>query len=80
MKKIPLSKWRIGRKQGWHVDRNGLILLDGETDRILSLLIEEDGKITFQEECDGYFFVTMEKEEAKKALLEALAWIDEERP
>jgi hypothetical protein len=73
MKKNDLSKWRIGR--------NGrLILLDGEMDQVVSLTQEEDGTITFREECDNYFFVTMPKEEAKKALIEALAWLDEERP
>ena len=81
MKKMTLLKWRIGR--------NGrLILLDGDLDRVISLTKEEDGTITFRQECDtyyfeepdNYFFVNMPKEEAKQALIEAMAWIDEETP
>lgn len=71
-----LTKWKIGRTESGHAG-SSLILLDGEKDRVVSLVKESDGQITLREECDGYFSVTMPKDDAKKALLEALAWIDE---
>ena len=74
---MTLPKWEIGRSEGGHSE-SGLILLDGEMNRVVSLVKETDGKVTFRDECDGYFCVTMPKDEAKKALLEALAWLDEE--
>lgn len=73
-----LTKWEIGRPKDGDSE-SGLILLDGEMNRIVSLVKEKDGQITFREECDGYFNVTMPKADAKQALLEALAWIDTER-
>lgn len=72
---MTLTKWKIGTTEGMHPD-SGLILLDGKMDRVVSLVKEQDGKVTFREESDGYFCVTMTKEEAKKALLEAITWID----
>ena len=73
---MDLTKWEIGCTEGGQSE-NGLILLDGEMNRVVSLVKEDDGEITFREECDGYFSVTMPKEDAKQALLEALAWLDE---
>lgn len=70
------TKWEIGRTEGGRAGI-GLILLDGDRNRIVSLMKEPDGTVTFREECDGYFCVTMPKDEAKKALVEALEWIDE---
>jgi hypothetical protein len=37
---------------------------------------ELEGQITFRDGCDEIYTVTMSKEDAKKALLEAIAWID----
>lgn len=72
-----LTKWRIGRVENG-MGGPGLLLLDGDLDNVVSLLKEPNGDITFTEECDGYFAVTMSKEEAKQALKEAIEWIDEE--
>ena len=73
---MTLTKWKIDRTECGHAE-NGLILIDGSMNRVVSLAKEEDGQVTIREECDGYFSVTMPKEHAKQALLEALAWIDE---
>ena len=71
-----LTKWKIGNtKIGFEAP--GLILLDGDMDRVVSIRKDEDGQIVFMEECDGYFRVTMSPEDAKSALREALAWLDE---
>jgi hypothetical protein len=76
MVKMVFTKWKVGRTEGGYAEIC-LILLDGEMDRVVSLVKESDGQITFREECDGYFNVTMPKDEAKKALAEALVWLDE---
>ena len=72
---MSLTKWKIGPSQDGYGEQ-GLILLDGESDRIVSLVKSADGQIVFQEECDRYFTVSMSKDDAKQALREALAWID----
>ena len=75
IKPCPLTKWEM-----WEIGptaQRGLILIDGGSNNVISLVKEPDGKVTFQEECDGHFFVTMSKDEAKEALSEALAWLDE---
>lgn len=75
-----MTKWKIGCTEGGCRAEVGLILLDDGMNQVVSLVREKDGQITFREECDGYFYVTMPKDEAKKALLEALTWLDcEER-
>ena len=74
--KMALTKWKIGKSQDSYGEK-GLILLDGDFDHIVSLVKRPDGQIVFQEECDGYFTVAMSKDDAKQALREALAWIDE---
>lgn len=74
---MELTKWMTGRTEKGY-GKNGLILLDNEGEgNILSLEKSNDGTITFMEECDGCFFVTMSKTDAKQALMEAIAWIDE---
>ena len=42
------------------------------------IIIEKglDDRITFRDGCDEIYTVTMGKEDAKKALMEAIAWID----
>jgi len=73
---MSFTKWKIGCPDSGH-SKSALILLDDEQDRVISLAKESDGQIMFREECDGYFCVKMPKDEARQALLEALAWIDE---
>lgn len=59
---------------------NGIKLVlapsDYGDDRILSLAKGADGKVTFREECDGYYSATASKDVAVEALREAIAWID----
>lgn len=63
----------------WKESKNQLsgkiILSDGDSDMVLSLKKEETGVIRFREECDKYFFISMSKEDAIKALEEAIEWI-----
>lgn len=51
----------------------GIIL----NERVFSIA-EENGKILFCEECDGYFCQEYEKKEAIASLQEAIDWIDEQ--
>lgn len=74
---IEFTKWEIGRTEKGR-EKEGLILFDNDWHGIFSLMKQKNGSITFCEECDGYFSIDMSKEDAKIALLEALAWIDEE--
>lgn len=71
-----LTKWGIERVENG-MGRPGLVLLDGAFNKVVSLLKEPNGDITFTEECDGFFSVTMSKDEAKQALKEAIEWVDE---
>ena len=73
---MSLTKWKIGPCENGYGEK-GLILLDGRLDRIVSLVKSEDGQIIFSEESDGYFNVVMSRDDAKQALREAIAWIDE---
>jgi hypothetical protein len=73
---MTLTKWEIVRSGIGHAE-SALILLDGEMNNVVSLTKEQDGQITFREECAGYFKATMPKDDAKRALLEALSWLDE---
>jgi len=71
-----LTKWKVGRTEDGYGEP-GLILLDGDMNRTLSIRKDETGHIVFREECDGYFHATMTPDEARLALHEALAWIDD---
>lgn len=66
---MELTKWKIDKFS------QETISLNGAGNRILSLQKNGDS-IIFQEECDDCFSVEMSKEDAKKALLEAIEWID----
>lgn len=66
----------------WVIKKKNKISLDerpGTNDfwpRVFSIKKEGD-KIRFREECDGYFFVQMTKQEAIDALQEGIDWIKE---
>ena len=68
-----MTKWTEGSTENGY-GKKGIILEDGDIDRVISLC-KEDGKIVFREECDGYFSVEMTKEEAIIALEEAIQWV-----
>lgn len=74
---MKFGKWKKIGKTKYGIGEEGIILLDGDQDRVLSLTKDGIGNIIFREECDGYFTVIMTAEEAKKALKEAILWIDE---
>lgn len=65
----PLTKWT-------QIDSTGIYLNDDDGGRILTISKEGGHLVTFSEACDYYFSVTMSKEDAKRALLEALAWLE----
>lgn len=65
----PLTKWT-------QVDSTGISLNDNDGGRILTISKDEGGMVTFGEACDYYFSVSVSKEDAKRALLEALAWLE----
>ena len=71
-----LTKWTEGRTETSY-GGVGLLLLDGRSNQVLSLQKVGDN-IKFTEECDGFFHVTVSKEDAIQALLEAIAWVKEE--
>lgn len=73
---MQLTKWATGNTANGFGDE-GILLIDGEGNRTLSLRKTEEGQISFLEECDGYFGVAMSKEQAIAALEEAIAWIKE---
>ena len=49
-----LTKWKTGRTETGYGEE-GLLLLDGENDSIISIRKMPDGLIEFREECDGYY-------------------------
>lgn len=71
-----LTKWTTEKTYS-RANQPSISLIDGEQDRIVSLSID-DGAVVFLEECDGYFSVRMSIDDAKTALKEALAWLDEQ--
>lgn len=71
---MQLTKWKSGLTAN-ETGREGILLIDGEMNRTLSLSKTDEGEILFLEECDGYFGVAMSKEDAVAALEEAIAWI-----
>ena len=70
-----MKYWKIGVTRAGY-GNDGLILLDGDNDRVVSLSKSENGDISFSEECDGYFQVSLSKTEAKAALEEAIKWLE----
>ena len=68
-----LTKWKIDRLRCSDI---GLTLIDNDANRIVALIKNDDGTIQFAEQCDGFFWVGMSKEDAKQALREAIEWID----
>lgn len=59
----------------WDNGGDGITLLDGESNLILSIKKKGD-KIRFRERCDDYFNVKLSPAEAKAALQEAIDYID----
>ena len=48
---------------------------------VLGMYTDRDtGNIIFAEQCDGYYSVEMTPEQAKAALLEAIAWVEAHGP
>lgn len=74
---MTFSKWVHECSAVEYATEASLILCDGQENRVLSLYRESDGAITFREQCDGYYSVTMTPDEAILALQEAIAWIRE---
>jgi len=70
-----MKYWKIGVTEAGY-GNDGLILLDGNMDRIVSLSKTENGDISFVEECDGFFKVSLSKTGAKAALKEAIKWVE----
>ena len=51
--------------------------VEKEHPRVLGIYADRNtGNIIFGEQCDDYFSVTLTPEQAKAALLEAIAWIE----
>ena len=64
---------------GWWIDYGDFIRMvdyDGES-RVLSLRKLEEEEVLFLEECDQNFCISMSKDNARKALQEALDWLGE---
>jgi hypothetical protein len=78
------SKWDVERKalrlwvpgRIYGDNKEGILLHGGGDNRVLAIT-KNDGMVTFHEQCDGYFYVMMSRADARAALLEALAWIDQ---
>lgn len=72
---MQLTKWNP-MVRGLEVDHTGISLNDDDFGRVLEITKDSAGLVTFSEACDGYYCISMPKEEAKRALLEALAWLE----
>lgn len=72
---MQLTKWKP-MVRGLEADHTGISLNDDDFDRVLEITKDLAGLVTFREACDGYYCISMPKEEAKRALLEALAWLE----
>ena len=48
---------------------------DSDADRVLAIGITGDGRVEFSEQCDAWFGVTVDPDDAIAALEEAIAWI-----
>ena len=61
----------------WTEKRHGEISLNDvdEDLRTLAVKMMHDGTVLFREECDGYFCAQLSKEDAVKALQEAIDYI-----
>lgn len=71
-----MSKWTKTSRWGQHND-NKISLVDHDNDpRIMSIKVT-DNNVRFREECDGYFSIDMTIEDAKQALKDAIAFIEE---
>ena len=70
-----IKKWRTGKSEKGYGDP-GILLLDGDMDRVLSVTKQDDGQIQFMEECDGYFRLKCSKEDALAVVEELKAWIE----
>ena len=70
-----LKKWKKGASENGYGEP-GIILIDGDMDRVLSVTKQEDGQIQFMEECDGCFRLKCSKEDALAVVDELRAWIE----
>lgn len=64
----------------WEKSTNSFTVLDISTNTpwpVFNIIKTAEGAITFIEGCDSYYEANMSKEEAKRLLLEAIAWLDE---
>lgn len=61
-------------KDGCVYNNNGIALIGNHNDNVISIG-EDDGEIKFTEECDGCYSISMSKQDAIKALEEAIEWI-----
>ena len=59
---------------GGQYNNDGIELIGKDNDNVVSIGFE-DGEVKFSEECDGYYSILMSKQDAIKALEEAIAWI-----
>ena len=70
-----LTKWKTGKSENGYGE-DGIVLLDGDLDRVLSVTKQEGGQIQFMEECDGHFRLTCGKEDALRVVDELRSWIE----
>lgn len=76
---MSLEYWDVREGERDGVEIGDLKLkCDDAQGRVLTLEKRQDGKIIFREGCAELFTATMINEDAKKALLEAIAWIDKD--